>query len=56
MSGKTVMVRVDAELIYDLKEQFTEAKGMTATGLVDWALRYLSKLERTRYMPDKEPA
>lgn len=36
---------VDSELIQQIKERFSETKGMTATGVVDWALRYLMKLE-----------
>ena len=50
MNVKTVMVRVDADLVQELKGSFAEAQGMTATGLVDWALRYLVKLEKAGYI------
>ena len=38
---KQTRVWVEKELLNNLKDAFTETKGMTYSGLVDWALRYL---------------
>ena len=40
---RAVRVYVEQGLIDEVKKSFKEAKGMTYTGLVDWALRYLLK-------------
>ena len=41
---------VDVKLLQKIKRKFPETEGMTATGLVDWALRYLLKLKQAKYM------
>ena len=47
---KEVRAYVNQELITNIKKKFPETKGMTGTGLVDWALRYLLKLQQAEYM------
>jgi len=39
-------VWIDKELLKRLKNAFSETKGMTYSGLVDWALRYLLKVRK----------
>ena len=48
--NKEARARVASELIQKVKQKFPETEGMTATGLVDWALRYLLKLKQAKYM------
>ena len=48
--NKEARARVTLKLIQKVKQKFPETKGMTATGLVDWALRYLLKLKQAKYM------
>jgi len=42
---KEVRPVVELELVLKIKEKYPEVKGLTATGVIDWALRYLLKLE-----------
>lgn len=49
---KEVRAYVNEELVARIKKKFPETKGMTATGLVDWALRYLLKLQAAEYMSE----
>lgn len=44
--NKEARARVETDLIQKVKRKFPETEGMSATGLVDWALRYLLKLEQ----------
>ena len=48
--NKEARARVETVLIQKVKRKFPETEGMTATGLVDWALRYLLKLKQAKYM------
>jgi len=43
-------VYVSKRLLNELKEKFAETEGMTFTGVVDWALRYLLKLKQLKYL------
>jgi len=40
---KAIRIYVEQGLLDEVKKDYPEAKGMTYTGLVDWALRYLLK-------------
>lgn len=42
--SKDIRVYVNRNVIAEIKEKFSETKGMTATGVADWALRYLLKI------------
>jgi len=46
MSEKDIRVWVRKGLIIQVKEAYHETQGMKASGLVDWALRYVVLLER----------
>jgi hypothetical protein len=46
MSQKDIRVWVRKGLIAQVKEAYHETQGMKASGLVDWALRYVILLER----------
>jgi len=46
---------VDADLVEQVKKKFSEVKGLSATGVVDWALRYLLKLNDV-YMKERKEA
>ena len=41
---------IDEKLLREIQKQFSETRGMTVTGVVDWALRYLLKLQTAEYM------
>jgi len=43
-------VYVPTEIMEAVKKKFSETQGMTYTGLVEWALRYLLKLQDAEYM------
>jgi len=47
---KETRVYVSEKLLKEVKQEFVETKGMTFTGVVDWALRYLLKLKQAKYM------
>ena len=40
---RAIRIYVEQQLMDEVKQNFKEAKGMTYTGLIDWALRYLLK-------------
>jgi hypothetical protein len=40
-----VFTRTDRDLIQQIKEKYPETKGMTATGVIDWALRKLLEVK-----------
>jgi hypothetical protein len=46
MSEKDTRVWVSKGLVAQVKDTYRETRGLTASGLVDWALRYLVLLER----------
>lgn len=46
MSKNDVRVWVQKGLIAQVKDTYRETRGLTASGLVDWALRYVVLLER----------
>jgi len=46
MSQKDIRVWVRKGLIAQVKDTYRETRGLTASGLVDWALRYVVLLER----------
>jgi hypothetical protein len=39
--AKDVRTYTDSELVEQIKDKYPETVGMTATGVVDWALRKL---------------
>jgi hypothetical protein len=45
-SEKDIRVWVRKGLIAQVKDTYRETRGLTASGLVDWALRYVVLLER----------
>ena len=46
MSEKDIRVWVRSGLVAQVKLTYRETRGLTASGLVDWALRYVVLLER----------
>jgi len=40
---ETARIYVNTDLMKQIKKQYSETKGMTYTGLVEWALRLLLK-------------
>ena len=48
--SKSIRAYVDERLLDTVKQKFSEVKGLSATGVVDWALRYLLKLQEAEYM------
>lgn len=43
---KNCRVWVEKELLEKVKSEFSETEGLTYSGVVDWALRFLLKLKR----------
>ena len=43
-------VYVPTEIMEAIKEKFPEAKHMTYSGLVKWALSYLLKIQKAEYI------
>lgn len=54
MSEKDTRVWVRKGLIAQVKEAYRETQGMKASGLVDWALRYVVLLERKMPKPERK--
>lgn len=57
MSEKKTHVAKDSELlelIFEIKKHYPETKGLTASGVIDWALRYLLTLKKSGVSPETQ--
>ena len=52
MCDKKTRVWVRKGLIAQVKDSYHETRGLSASGLVDWALRYVVLLERKLPKPE----